>query len=68
MQLISVNIGREQVVEHNGFSDLTGILKTPMANAVEITPWELVGDAVVDTKHHDGVDQAVYIYDEPDYA
>lgn len=68
MQLISVNIGREQVVEHNGFSDLTGILKTPVAGAVEITPWGLVGDAVVDTKHHGGVDQAVYIYGEPDYA
>ncbi|HAJ38776.1 MAG TPA: MOSC domain-containing protein [Chloroflexi bacterium] len=68
MQLVSVNIGRETVVEHGGFSDLTGILKTPAAGAVEITPWGLTGDAVVDTKHHGGVDQAVYVYGEPEYA
>ncbi len=68
MHVVSVNIGREQIVEHNGFSDLTGILKTPAAGAVEITPWGLVGDAVVDTKHHGGVDQAVYVYGEPEYA
>lgn len=68
MRLVSVNVGREQVVEHNGFSDLTGILKMPAAGAVEITVWGLAGDAVVDTKHHGGVDQAVYVYGEPEYA
>lgn len=68
MRLISVNLGRAQVVEHGGFSDLTGILKTPTPGAVEITPLGLAGDAVVDAKHHGGVDQAVYIYGAPDYA
>jgi len=68
MRLLSVNVGREQVITHDGFSNLTGIIKTAAAGAVEITPWGLVGDAVVDTKHHGGVDQAVYVYGEPDYA
>lgn len=68
MQLVSVNIGREQVVEHGGFSDLTGIVKTAAAGAVEITPSGLAGDAVVDTEHHGGVDQAVYVYGEPEYS
>lgn len=68
MQLVSVNIGREQVVEHGGFSDLTGIFKSPAAGVVEITALGLVGDAVVDVKHHGGVDQAVYVYGAPDYA
>jgi MOSC domain-containing protein YiiM len=68
IQLVSVNVGREQVVEHDGFSDLTGIVKTPTASAVKITPWGLVGDAVVDTQHHGGADQAVYLYTAPDYA
>lgn len=68
MRLVSVNVGREQMVEHDGFSDLTGIVKTPAEGAVEITPWGLAGDAVVDPKHHGGVDQAVYLYGEPEYA
>lgn len=65
---MSVNVGREQVVEHNGFSDLTGIVKISAPGAVEIMPWGLAGDAVVDTQHHGGVDQAVYVYGEPEYA
>lgn len=68
MRLVSVNIGRAQVVEHGGFSDLTGILKTPAPGAMEISPWGVAGDAVVDTKHHGGVDQAVYVYGAPEYA
>ena len=45
----------------------TGIYKEP-AGAVEITPDGLAGDAICDTENHGGVDQAVYVYGEGDYA
>jgi len=68
MELISVNIGREQSLENGKQTGTTGIFKTPVTTAVEITPLGLAGDAVVDTEHHGGFDQAIYVYGAPDYA
>ncbi len=68
MNLISVNIGREQALANAKLSGTTGIYKTSLATPVEITPLGLAGDAVVDTENHGGVDQAVYVYGAPDYA
>lgn len=68
MELISVNIGRERSLENGKQSGTTGIFKTPVTTAVEITTLGLAGDAVVDTEHHGGFDQAVYVYGAPDYA
>ena len=68
MQLISVNIGRERSIKIGEQSDTTGIFKTPVTTAVDITPLGLADDAVVDVKHHGGHDQAVYVYGAPDYA
>ena len=68
MELISVNIGRERSFENGKQSGTTGIFKTPVTTAVEITPLGLAGDAVVDTENHGGHDQAVYVYGAPDYA
>lgn len=68
MQLISVNIGQAEVLQHGAFSECTGIRKAPAAHAVEITPLGLAGDAVVDVENHGGLDQAVYLYGEADYA
>ncbi len=67
MKLISVNIGKEQTIA-KAKSGMTGIFKNPVASAVQLTSLGLVGDAVVDAKHHGGPDQAVYVYTEPDYA
>ncbi len=68
MKVISVNIGRAQRIENAKASGLTGIFKTPTTSAVRITAFGLEGDVICDTRHHGGVDQAVYIYGEPDYA
>lgn len=67
MKVISVNIGRAQRIESAKSTGLTGIFKMPSASAVYVTSLGLEGDAVCDVKHHGGVDQAVYIYTEPDY-
>jgi len=66
MQLISVNLGEERIFDNN--TGKTGIYKFPAAGPVQITELGLVGDAVSDTKHHGGPDQAVYVYGAGDYA
>jgi MOSC domain-containing protein YiiM len=68
MELISVNIGREQAIQNAKPSGVTGIFKRPAAMPVRVTRAGIPGDAVCDVKHHGGPDQALYVYGEPDYA
>jgi len=67
MHLISVNLGKEQPIQNNKLG-MSGIFKHSVQGDVTITPLGLVDDAVIDTKHHGGPDQAVYAYFGPDYA
>jgi len=64
-RLLSVNIGRPE--PQAGTKSLTGIHKQGKAGPVEIGPLGVVGDAVLDRKHHGGPDQAVYLYFIDDY-
>lgn len=68
MKLISVNIGKEQVIHKAQKSGLTGIFKIPADGPVQLTAEGFTGDAIVDRKNHGGPDQAVYVYTDPDYA
>jgi MOSC domain-containing protein YiiM len=68
MQLLSVNVGQERSIQNGKRTEATGIYKLPVATPVQVTQLGLAGDAVVDVENHGGVDQAVYIYGEPDYA
>ena len=68
MRLLSVNVGREQPIENAGKSGYTGIFKRPVAAPVEVTRDGVAGDTISDTENHGGVDQAVYVFGEPDYA
>ncbi|HTJ58794.1 MAG TPA: MOSC domain-containing protein [Devosiaceae bacterium] len=65
MRLLSINVGRAAHIE--GHSALTGICKRPVSGAVAIGTLGLEGDAVLDQKHHGGLDQAIYLYGQPDY-
>ncbi len=65
LQVLSVNVGRPEHIE--GHKALTGICKRPATGPVEIGPLGLRHDAVMDTKNHGGLDQAVYLYGQPDY-
>ncbi len=65
MAVLSVNVGKPEHIE--GHKAATGICKRPVAGAIEIGPYGLAGDAVLDTKNHGGLDQAVYLYGQPDY-
>ncbi len=68
MEIISVNVGRPRRIETAKSTDTTGIYKLPVAAPARVTALGLEGDAVCDVENHGGVDQAVYVYGEPDYA
>jgi MOSC domain-containing protein YiiM len=68
MKLISVNTGEITPLPGVKGVGQTGIFKTPIDDPVAITAYGLEGDAIADTRHHGGVDQAVYVYGVPDYA
>ena len=68
MHLNSVNIGQERTIQIGKQAETTGIYKVAAPGAVTITPDGVAGDAVVDTEHHGGADQAVYVYGAADYA
>ena len=65
MRLVSVNVGTAQPIASKGGT--SGIYKLPVTTPVHVGPLGLEGDAIVDTKHHGGVDQAVYLFGTPDY-
>lgn len=66
--LQSVNIGQPRPIPAK--SAMTGIYKEPLGeeDQIEVTRDGLAGDAIIDRKHHGGVDQAFYIYFAYDYA
>ncbi len=62
----SVNIGQKKQINQGGKSVTTGIFKLPVEHVI-IGETGVNGDAVCDTRHHGGPDQAVYIYTQEDY-
>lgn len=67
MQLISVNIGKEQTLQKGEETVTTGIFKLPASGRVRVTELGLEGDMIMDKKNHGGPDQAVYVYGGADY-
>ena len=67
MQLLSINLGQERTFRHKHKTYVSGIYKEPVNGPVQINTLGLDGDVIKDSKHHGGVDQAVYIYGGADY-
>ena len=68
MKLLSINIGKERQQQRSDYVETTGIYKMPVDRPVEIKSLGIEGDAICDTKHRGGPDQALYIYGGADYA
>ena len=66
LKILSVNIGKTEPFEHTT-PKVTGIFKKPQTGPVRIGQYGLEGDAICDLQHHGGLDQAVYLYGQPDY-
>ena len=65
MVVLSVNLATPR--RWPGMRSETGIGKTPVEGRVNLHALGLDGDAVCNTRHHGGPDQAVYIYGQLDY-
>jgi len=68
MNLISVNLGQERLLQRKGRVERTGIFKFPTDGSVKVTKRGLEGDVIVSKKHHGGPDQAIYVYGAADYG
>lgn len=68
MHVVSVNVGVPRQLERGGRSEWTAIDRRPADGRVEVRELGLVGDAVADTRHHGGRDQAVYVYTTDDHS
>ncbi|GAB4487036.1 MAG: MOSC domain-containing protein [Anaerolineales bacterium] len=67
MQVMSINIGKEQTLTRPGKTEQTGIFKQPVRGPVKITREGIPGDFIGDLKNHGGPDQALYVYGWADY-
>lgn len=67
MHVVSVQVGSVRRLDLGSRTAETGIHKVPTTSiAVEFDG--IAGDAVVNTEHHGGPDQAVYVYSAADYT
>jgi len=64
--LLAVNLGSPKTLP--GRKSPSGIDKRPQLMPVSVTREGLVGDAILNRKHHGGPEQAVYCYFADDYA
>ena len=67
MRVTSVNVGREETIDHGNRRFTTGIRKRPVDGPVYIGSDAVAGDTISDKKHHGGADQVVYAYSMDDY-
>src|SRR6266542_4593910 len=67
MKLLSVNVGRPQVVTRNGEPVSTGIFKRPAEGRVMLRTLNLDGDRQADLSVHGGPSKAVYVYPSEHY-
>lgn len=69
-RLLSVNVGQLEALVPTATAarKRSGIRKYPVYGPVLCDAQGLVGDAIGNTRHHGGKDQAIYLYSAEDYA
>jgi MOSC domain-containing protein YiiM len=65
MKLMSINLAKEVTI--HPVKGATGHYKSPAMEAVFIGVDGVQNDTIIDTRHHGGSDQAVYVYGTVDY-
>src|SRR5437762_7295145 len=66
-RIVSVNVGRPQLVEWHGRTVKTAIFKEPVDEPVLASDVNLTGDDQADRRVHGGPDKSVYAYAAADY-
>lgn len=67
MQISAINIGQARTQQRKDYIETTGIYKLPVAGPIYIGHVGIEGDAICDTRHHGGPDQAIYVYGSVEY-
>ncbi len=67
MKVISTNLGEKKTLVYKGKEHTTGIFKKAVDGPIFLGVEDVVGDNVINRKHHGGVNQAVYAYGENHY-
>lgn len=67
MKVISVNLGELKVINYKGKIVETGIFKFPVNQPVFLGTEVVKNDAIIDRKHHGGIEKAVYGYSQNHY-
>jgi MOSC domain-containing protein YiiM len=67
MQLLSINVGRPQIVMRDGEPVSTAIFKAPVTGRVKLQTLNLEGDRQADLSVHGGPSKAVYVYPAEHY-
>ncbi len=68
MHIVSLNVGRPQIVLRGGRQHSSAINRRSVDGAVELSPDGLAGDRVSDSSVHGGPDKAVCCYPHEHYA
>ncbi|MCX7569340.1 MOSC domain-containing protein [Tumebacillus sp. DT12] len=67
IEVVSLNVGRPQMVEYRGMRIKTGIFKQPVDGPVYLAKTNLEGDGQADLIHHGGENKAVMVYSYDHY-
>ncbi|MEP3208793.1 MAG: MOSC domain-containing protein [Maribacter sp.] len=67
MQIISTNIGVPTRIVWSGNSELTGIFKYPVVEALFLGKTDVSKDTVIDRVHHAGLNKACYLFSADQY-
>ncbi|BDD04712.1 MOSC domain-containing protein [Aureibacter tunicatorum] len=62
MKVISTNISSPKTVTWNDKTFETGIFKKPVKQGIKLDKTSVIGDTVIDTENHGGIDKACYLY------
>ena len=68
MIVISVNTSIQKKIIFNNKEEYTGYFKAPINEPIYLGKTDVLGDVVVDRKHHGGLEKACYIYGYNHYA
>jgi MOSC domain-containing protein YiiM len=68
VEIISVNIGKPNLIVYQGKELVTGIYKSPASSPLYVTATNLEGDGQADLEFHGGADKALCVYCEEHYV
>jgi MOSC domain-containing protein YiiM len=68
LRIVSVNVGKPQIIPYQGKELVTGIYKSPVSSSLYVSTTQLDGDGQADLTVHGGVDKALCVYSEEHYA